>query len=186
MFYITSPFRRSALPWRKHFSSSVRSARSRSPLGFSTNASPRPNSSAPPYSSAVHSWPCAPNQSPLPRPQKISSASIFVRPAARIQCIRSSRQTKWRNRDSRYCFSNHRAKRNLNQRNNGHRGNTHFSRVGARILVVARSKTPRSRQFGRPDLKRLPCNYLQNLADVVLQARDQLTVLLAAGFDKHH
>src|SRR2546430_298592 len=99
MFYITSPFRRSASPWRKHFSSSVRSARSRSPLGFSTNASPRPNSSAPPYSLSVHSWPCAPNQSPLPRPQKISSArtkSTFTVPSGSAMNLKSylkSRQT---------------------------------------------------------------------------------------------
>src|SRR5438067_2855404 len=99
MFYITSPFRKSASPWRKHFNSSVRSARSRSPLGFSTNASPRPNSSAPPYSLSVHSWPCAPNQSPLPRPQKISSArtkSTFTVPSGSAMNLKSylkSRQT---------------------------------------------------------------------------------------------
>src|SRR5437870_4017894 len=92
MFYITSPFRKSASRWRKHFNSSVRSARSRSPLGFSTNASPRPNSSAPPYSLSVHSWPCAPNQSPLPRPQKISSArtkSTFTVPSGSAMNLKS-------------------------------------------------------------------------------------------------
>src|SRR5437870_2097822 len=92
MFYITSPFRKSASRSRKHFNSSVRSARSRSPLGFSTNASPRPNSSAPPYSLSVHSWPCAPNQSPLPRPQKISSArtkSTFTVPSGSAMNLKS-------------------------------------------------------------------------------------------------
>src|SRR5438445_6757005 len=100
MFYITSPFRKSAARLRTDFNSSVRSARSRSPLGFSTNASPRPNSSAPPYSLSVHSWPCAPNQSPLPRPQKISSArtkSTFTVPSGSAMNLKSylkSRQKK--------------------------------------------------------------------------------------------